>query len=140
MICQSITPFCMKLNFLFTSIIVFVLTSKFILQAREHTWGVGIYPGDVREDFSSVVRIDKTTYRNLALFRPAYHSIGYIYNLTAQLTTNAIREATLPGWISTSSSQQGVLKKNERQWILYRLTGVLPSSTLFLDVGAVQSA
>ncbi|MEJ5368308.1 MAG: discoidin domain-containing protein [Bryobacteraceae bacterium] len=82
------------------------------------TRGVGVYPGDPREDFSPVARIDGSTYRNLAHHRAAWHSSSYDYNLTAQLVTDGIREQRLPRWLSTGSSQKPVLEKNEREWLL----------------------
>jgi hypothetical protein len=87
------------------------------LQAQNYTLGIGVYPGDPRENFAPSLRAD-STHRNLALHRPAYHSSSYDYNLTAQLITDGIKETALPRWISTSTSQQGVLKKNEREYIL----------------------
>ena len=42
--------------------------------AVEFTRGVGVYPGDPKEDFGPTTRIDSSNYRNLALHRPAYHS------------------------------------------------------------------
>lgn len=94
--------------------------------AQLFTRGVGIYPGDPREDFGPVLRVDPTTYRNLALHRPAYHSSSYDYNLTAQLVTDGIAETRLPRWVATATSGQGSLKKNEREWLLDHnpLTGV----------------
>lgn len=88
------------------------------LQAQDYTLGVGVYPGDPKENFAPAMRIDTSTYRNLALHRPAYHSSSYDYNLTAQLVTDGIKETVLPRWISVSTSAQGVLKKNERERIL----------------------
>ena len=88
------------------------------LPAQDYTLGVGVYPGDPHENFAPAMRIDSSTYRNLALHRPAWHSSAYDYNLTAQLVTDGIKETALPRWISTSTSRQGVLKKNEREWIL----------------------
>jgi hypothetical protein len=90
----------------------------FALQAQDYTLGVGVYPGDPKENFAPSMRIDASTYRNLALHRPAYHSSSYDYNLTAQLVTDGIKETALPRWISTSTSAQGVFKKNEREWIV----------------------
>ena len=55
------------------------------------------------------------TYRNLALHRPAYQSSSYDYNLTAQLITDGIKDTKLPRWVAVSSSEQGVLPKNERE-------------------------
>ncbi len=60
------------------------------LHAQNYTLGVGVYPGDPQENFAPAMRIDSTTYRNLALHRPAYHSSSYDYNLTAQLVTDGI--------------------------------------------------
>jgi len=88
------------------------------LRAQDYTLGVGVYPGDPKENFAPAMRIDAGTYRNLALHRPAYHSSSYDYNLTAQLATDGIKETALPRWVAVSTSQHGVLKKNEREWIL----------------------
>ena len=88
------------------------------LCAQPYTLGVGIYPGDPRENFAPVLRIDSTTYRNLALHRPAYQSSSYDYNLTAQLITDGIKETRPPRWIATSTSDRGLLKINEREWPL----------------------
>ena len=66
------------------------------LQAQTYTLGVGVYPGDPKENFAPSMRVDSTTYRNLALHRPAYHSSSYDFNLTAQLVTDGIKETNLP--------------------------------------------
>jgi len=85
---------------------------------QSQTRGVGVYPGDPRQDFSPVARIDGSTYRNLALHRAAWHSSSYDYNLTAQLVTDGIREQRLPRWLAAGSSEKPVLEKNEREWLL----------------------
>ncbi len=88
------------------------------LGAQEFTRGVGVYPGDPREYFGPELVVDATTYRNLALHRPAYHSSSYDYNLTAQLVTDGIRSTALPRWVSTSTSDRGTLRKHDRETIL----------------------
>jgi hypothetical protein len=88
------------------------------LMAQVHTRGAGVYPGDPREDFSPVARIDSTLYRNLALHRAAWHSSSYDYNLTAQLVTDGMRESRLPRWLAAGSSAKPVLEKHEREWLL----------------------
>jgi hypothetical protein len=95
------------------------------IQAQQYTLGVGVYPGDPKENFAPVARTDQT-YRNLALHRPVYQSSSYDYNLTAQLITDGIRETRLPRWVAVSSSEQGEIPKNEREWLLDHnwLTGV----------------
>ena len=87
------------------------------LNAQEYTRGIGVYPGDPKEDFGPVMKPD-SSYRNLALHRPAWHSSAYDYNLTAQLVTDGIKDTAMPRWVSTSTSQQGVLPRNEREWPL----------------------
>jgi len=96
------------------------------LHAQPYTRGVGVYPGNPSEDFSPAMRIDRDTYRNLALRRPAYHSSSYDYNLTAQLVTDGVKETALPRWIATATSQQGALPKNQREYFLdgYWISGV----------------
>jgi len=89
------------------------------IQAQQYTLGVGVYPGSPSENFAPSTRLDQT-YRNLALHRPAYQSSSYDYNLTAQLITDGIKDTRLPRWVAVSTSQQGELKKNEREWLLDR--------------------
>src|ERR1700690_4366635 len=84
------------------------------VQAQEYTRGVGVYPGDPKQNWSPSLQPGSNEYRNLALHRPAYHSSSYDYNLTAQLITDGIKETTMPRRIAVSTSQQGLLKKNER--------------------------
>jgi hypothetical protein len=84
----------------------------------EFTRGVGVYPGDPREDFGPVLVPDASTYRNLALHRPAFHSSSYDYNLTAQLVTDGIKDSHLPDWVTTSVSYRGLLPKIEREFFL----------------------
>jgi len=98
--------------------IVWVSLMAATLHAQTYTRGLGVYPGDPREDFGPVPRVNATTYRNLALHRPAYHSSSYDYNLTAQLITDGITDTKLPRWVASATSQQGYLKKNERERLL----------------------
>src|SRR5208337_3303443 len=65
------------------------------ITGAEYTRGVGVYPGDPRQDFGPTLVPDASTYRNLALHRPAYHSSCYDYNLTAQLVTDGIKDTHL---------------------------------------------
>ena len=97
--------------------VALALTMGLALQAQDYTRGIGVYPGSPQEEFVPRMHIDSTTYRNLALHRPAYHSSSYDYNLTAELVTDGIKDARLPRWESVSTSTQGALKKNERQWM-----------------------
>ena len=82
--------------------------------AEDFTRGIGVYPGDPREDFSPELVLDKAHYRNLALLRPAYHSSSYDYNLTAQCVTDGIKDTHLPRWVATASSL-GPFPKNDRE-------------------------
>lgn len=99
------------------------------VNAQPYTKGIGIYPGAENENFSPSSHIHDSTYRNLAFRRPAYHSSSYDYNLTAQLITDGIRDTVMPSWISVSSSQQGIIPKNERENIIDRH----PMTSLSLD-------
>ncbi len=92
------------------------------LAAQQYTRGVGVYPGNPKDYFGPLMRLDAESYRNLALHRPAYHSSAYDYNLTAQLVTDGIKDTRLPRWLASATSQQGALKKNERE----RLHGPQP--------------
>ena len=97
---------------------LFGIMALSVLEAQPYTLGVGVYPGSPGENFAPAMRIEAKTYRNLALHRPAYQSSSYDYNLTAQLVTDGIRETRLPRWVATSTSQEGPLKKNQREWLL----------------------
>src|SRR5664279_421722 len=106
------------------------------LRAQDYTLGVGVYPGEPKENFAPAMSIESSAYRNLALHRPAWHSSSYDYNLTAQLVTDGIKQTTLPRWVATSTSQ-GVLKKNEREWILDGnwVTGIdLPGKNVWVQL------
>ena len=85
-------------------------------KADKYTRGVGIYPGDPKEDFSPVLVIDNDNYRNLAKLRAAYHSSSWDYNLTAQLVTDGIITDEMPDYISLTTNQ-GKVPKNEREWL-----------------------
>ena len=86
--------------------------------AQEPTRGVGVYPGDPAESFAPRLVPDPTTYRNLALHRPAYHS--------TQLRLQPDRAArdrrdpglrTPPRWLSTSTTSGGGLRpKSDREF------------------------
>ena len=107
-----------KITTLTIAAVILIISSS--ARAQEYTRGVGIYPGDRMEDFSPSMKIDSTNYRNLALHRPAYQSSCYNYNLTAQLITDGIKESQLPGWIVTTTSTDGIVKRNERETVLDR--------------------
>jgi hypothetical protein len=103
--------------FLLTGIICILISFTGCKQKTEYfTRGVGIYPGNPKEDFSPKLVIDNNTYRNLARHRPAFHSSSYDYNLTAQLITDGIINHEMPYYISLSTNQ-GVVPKNEREWL-----------------------
>src|ERR1017187_7596221 len=93
------------------------LLAASILSGQPYTRGIGVYPGDPSQDFAPTLVPDATTYRNLALHRPAYQSSAYDYNLTAQLVTDGIKDTKLPRWISVSTSQAR-LAKQEREWLV----------------------
>ena len=94
------------------------VSAVLMAQGQEYTRGIGVYPGDPKEDFSPVMAVDSATYRNLALHRPAYHSSSYDYNLTAQLVTDGIKGTALPRWISTATNDGAVPRKSERELVL----------------------
>jgi beta-galactosidase/beta-glucuronidase len=109
-----------------------------VLSAQEFTRGVGVYPGDPKEDFAPVMVTDTaTTSRNLAFHRPAYHSSSVDYNQTAQLVTDGIKDTTLPRAVVVTTSSQpaapgatggrggrgGVTVTGEHPWIQYQFTG-----------------
>jgi hypothetical protein len=97
---------------------LFLACASLALQAQNYTRGIGVYPGDPREYTGPALVTDAKGYRNLALHRPAYQSSAYDYNLTAQLITDGIKESSEPQRLETSTSNAGVLPKNEREVFL----------------------
>ena len=107
-----------SLFFLLTSVTCMLISITGCKQKTDsYTRGVGIYPGNPKEDFSPILVTDNKNYRNLARLRPAYHSSSYDYNLTAQLVTDGIITNEMPDYISLSTNK-GELPKNEREWLL----------------------
>jgi len=86
--------------------------------AVKYSRGIGVYPGEPSADFGPTLIPDATSYRNLALLRPAFHSSSYDYNLTAQLVTDGIKSEGLPEWIVVSDPSQGPLSKENREVIV----------------------
>lgn len=70
--------------------VLFIFFFLFALQAQQYTRGVGVYPGDPRQDFAPALVPDTQTVRNLALQRAAYQSSSYDFYHTAQLVTDSI--------------------------------------------------
>jgi hypothetical protein len=99
------------------------------------TRGNGVYPGAPEESFCPTFAIDSTTYRNLALLRPATHSSSYDYNLTAQLVTDGIKDTTLPRWFGSWTSTDGILPKTRREIV----TDHWPAATVDLTGGQVSA-
>ena len=99
------------------------------------TRGIGVYPGEPSAFFGPTFVIDSKTYRNLALNRPASQSSAYDYNLTAQCVTDGIVHTTMPRWISSATSTDGILPKILRE----TLVSHWPAATLTLT-GPVASA
>jgi len=98
-------------------VIFLIVAVVFVWQCRgQYTRGIGVYPGDPKEYTGPSLVVDSSTYRNLALHRPAYQSSAYDYNLTAQLITDGIKgDAQGPGFLVASTSSGGVLNKQERE-------------------------
>jgi len=85
------------------------------VRAQQYTRGVGLYPGDPKEDFAAQVAPDTSgAYRNLALHRAAYQSSACDFNLTAQLATDGIEETVLPRWFVISTNE-AVLTRQQRE-------------------------
>lgn len=101
-------------------ILLSAMLAAFAYTAPLETRGIGVYPGDPDEDFAPLIVPDTSTYRNLALHRPAFHSSSYDYNLAAQLVVDGIKTTTLPRWLATATSQGGVANKIEREFLLDR--------------------
>src|ERR1035437_6551892 len=97
-----------------TIFLILVTVGLLALNAQQYTRGVGVYPGNPKEDFAPALVSGADTYRNVALHRAAYQSSAYDYNLTAQLVTDGIKDTKMPRWLVISTSD-GVLSKPDRE-------------------------
>ena len=100
------------------ALVALLTTAASGASAPPATRGVGVYPGDPREDAAPRLVLDTTSYRNLARHRPAYHSSSRDYNLTAQLVTDGIEAQGAPRWLEVTTSQRGVAPKHERELVV----------------------
>lgn len=82
--------------------------------AEGFTRGVGLYPGQPGSYCGPHMVAAPAGTRNLALYKPAYHSSSYDYNLTAQLVTDGIAATELPMWFSCTVGER-LLPKPERE-------------------------
>jgi hypothetical protein len=88
-----------------------------VLNAQDYNRTAGNYPGAPAEYAGPTLVDGGSTYRNLALRRPAYHSSAWDYNLTAQLVTDGIKETAPPRWVNVTTSGQAVLPMTQREVI-----------------------
>ena len=99
-----------------------------------YTRGIGVYPGNPKEDFSPELLPDKDTYRNLAWMRATKQSSSYDYNLTSQLATDGIISEEQPRYLILSTAD-GIKPKREREWMIdggpYSRNEVLGEDTYF---------
>ncbi len=101
-----------------TKLLPLSLIAVFSASAQQYTRGIGVYPGDPQQYFGPSMHVDDSTYRNLALHRPAWHSSSYDFNVTAQLITDGIKATTLPRTLVITTSDKGVLPKIGRELLL----------------------
>jgi hypothetical protein len=87
--------------------------------AQKNNLGIGIYPGNPKENYSPSISYDSKTYKNIALLRPVYSSSSYDFCLTPQLLTDGIIETQMPGWIISSSSNK-VYSRSDREIFIDR--------------------
>ena len=111
-----------------------------LADTHQFTRGIGVYPGLPSEYRGPELLTDPTTYRNLALRQPAYHSSSYDYNLTAQLVTDGIRDTRMPAFVRVSTNHAGLLPKERREYPLdhahlHRTELQGPDAALTIELG-----
>lgn len=87
------------------------------LRSDYYTRGIGVYPGNPKEDFSPELVPGGNTYRNLAHRRATYQSSAYDYNLTSQLVTDGIVTENEPQYFELLTAE-GSVPKREREWMI----------------------
>jgi hypothetical protein len=127
----------MKLMRIFFSVVfVLLLAACNKTSTEKYSREIGVYPGNPDESFAPEMVADNNNYRNVAAFKAAYHSSSYDYNLTAQLVTDGIISDNEPATINVST-QNGDLKKNEREWLFDDKTDskyVIEGSEIYLQL------
>ena len=92
-------------------------TAESFERSDYYTRGIGQYPGNPKEDFSPSLAPDLSTYRNIALLRPAFASSSHDYNLVAQLATDGIVTDKQPQYLNLSTPE-GDVPRREREWMI----------------------
>ncbi len=80
------------------------------------TRGIGVYPGEASAYTGPELVPAGTELRNLALYRSAYHSSSYDYNLTAQLVTDGIRPKAAPYWMELELNGKPLPKRDRERF------------------------
>ena len=87
-----------------------------VRRSADYTRGIGVYPGNSKEDFSPEL-VPDDTYRNLARMRATRQSSAFDYNLTSQLTTDGRIAHELPPYF-VLSTPEGEVPKREKEWMI----------------------
>ena len=87
-----------------------------VRRSADYTRGIGVYPGNPKEDFSPEL-VPDDTYRNLARMRATRQSSAFDYNLTSQLTTDGRIAHELPPYF-VLSTPEGEVPKREKEWMI----------------------
>lgn len=100
------------------------------------TRGIGVYPGSPDEYTGPAMVSGAGTYRNLASLRRAWASSSYDYNLTAQLAADGITEASEPAWMSVTTQDGPVIRKERERLFDDNMTVVTvkAASDAYLEV------
>lgn len=98
--------------------LLLLFAGALLAHGQQFTRGLGVYPGEPSQYDGPTLAPDATSYRNLALHRPAYQSSAFDYNLTAQLVTDGIVSHELPQWIDASTNSRPAVSKSERNFLI----------------------
>lgn len=90
-----------------TCLLMSLIPMTMLAQEKGYTRGIGIYPGNEKENFSPSQVVDER-YKNLALMRTAIHSSARDRNLTAQLITDGILHHGEPIFLDVNISGEEI--------------------------------
>ena len=102
-----------KIFFILNIILNLTILLNSCASQNKQTRGIGLYPGNITENFSPILKKGKQKYTNLALNKATYSSSCYDYNLTSQLATDGIITNKKPYYIKVYTNK-GIVNKEDR--------------------------
>ena len=92
---------------------IILLLAFLTANAQQMSRGIGQYPGNPNEYYGPTLVQDNSN-RHISLFRTAYQSSSWDYNLTSQLLTDGLIDTKAPAWLNVTTPE-GPLPPHKRE-------------------------